>query len=104
MLRFKLGCHALGIVTGRFQSLPRQERLCHSCDMGALDDERHRVFECPSFENLCAEHRHLFGREVAFDMRLFFAHKDQQSVVPSLWHAWGLCEASLLLCLDFRSI
>ena len=27
------------------------------------------------------EHRQLFGQEVAFDMRRFFAHKDQRAVV-----------------------
>ena len=81
MIRFKLGCHPLGIVTGRFRGLRRHERICTRCDMGALDDERHLVFECPSFEHLRAQHRQLFGQEVAFDMRLFFAHEDQQSVV-----------------------
>lgn len=33
------------------------------------------VFECPAFEHLRADSRHLFGPEVAFDMRRFFAHK-----------------------------
>ena len=47
----------------------------------SIDDERHLVFECPVFEDLRREHRHLFGQEVAFDMRRFFAHKDQRAVV-----------------------
>ena len=81
MVRFKLGCHSLGIVTGRFRRVPHHQRLCARCDAGALDDERHLVFECPSFEHLRVQHRQLFGPEVAFDMRLFFAHKDQQSSV-----------------------
>ena len=37
--------------------------------------------ECPVFEQLQADSRHLFGPEVAFDMRRFFAHRDQQAVV-----------------------
>ena len=51
--------------------------------MSALDDERRLVFECPVFEDLRREHRQLFGQEVAltFDMRRFFAHKDQRAVV-----------------------
>ena len=51
------------------------------CTQGALDDERHLVFECPAFEDLRREHRQLFGSEVAFDMCRFFAHKDQHGVV-----------------------
>lgn len=81
MIRFKLGCHPLGIVTGRFHRVRRLQRVCSRCDTGALDDERHMVFECPSFEHLRSQYRQLFGQEVAFDMRLFFAHKDQHAVV-----------------------
>ena len=32
-------------------------------------------------EDLRREHRQLFGQEVAFDMRRFFAHKDQRAAV-----------------------
>ena len=80
-VRFKLGCHTLGIVVGRWCDVPRAQRLCHRCDMGALDDERHLVFECPAFEDLRVAYRQLFGQVVAFDMRRFFAHKDQTAVV-----------------------
>ena len=57
------------------------QRLCHKCTQGALDDERHLVFECPAFEDLRREHRQSFASEVAFDMCRFFAHKDQHDVV-----------------------
>ena len=78
---FKLGCHPLRIVAGRWQGVPRLQQICDICTTGALDDERHLVFECPAFEQLRADSRHLFGPEVAFDMRRFFAHRDQQMVV-----------------------
>ena len=80
-IRFKLGCHGLAIVTGRWHDVPRAQRLCTRCDMHALDDERHLVFECPAFEGLRREFRQLFGRQVGYDMRRFFAHKDQSAVV-----------------------
>ena len=66
-VRFKLGCHSLAIETGRWHGTPRLQRLCHRCTQGALDDERHLVFECPAFEDLRREHRQLFDSEVAFD-------------------------------------
>ena len=56
------------------------QRIYDRCTTGALDDERHLVFECPAFEQLRADSRHLFGPEVAFDMRRFFAHRDQHIV------------------------
>ena len=59
------------------------DRLCLRCDAGALDDERHLVFECSAFEDpdLRRTHSQLFGPGVAFDMRQFFAHTDQRAVV-----------------------
>ena len=60
--------------------------------MPALDDERHLVFECPLFEDLRRDNRHLFGREVAFDMRRFFAHKDQHAVVMYILGCLDLIE------------
>ena len=49
------------------------------CD--EFDDEHHLVFECTAFKFLQADNQHLLGPEVAFDMRRFFAHRDQQAVV-----------------------
>ena len=80
-VRFKLGCHDLGIEAGRWNGTPRCQRLCPRCDQGELDDERHLVFECPCFEPLRREYRHLFTCEIGFDMRRFFAQKDQFDVV-----------------------
>ena len=93
-VRFKLGCHDLAIVTGRWHGVPRPERICSRCDLSALDDERHLVFECPMFEDLRREHRHLFGQEVAFDMRRFFAHKDQRAVVMYILGCLCLIDSS----------
>ena len=73
--------HPLGIVTGRWQDIPRFERICRRCDMHALDDERHLVFECPVFEDLRSAYRCVFGPEVGFDMRRFFAQDNQRGVV-----------------------
>ena len=60
-----------------WQTSKHTQRICHRCDMGALNSERHLSFECPAFEDLRVAYRQLFGRVIAFDMRRFFAHKDQ---------------------------
>ena len=50
LLRFKLGSHSLPIVLGRRTGVPRAQRLCQRCNLHALDDERHLVFECPAMQ------------------------------------------------------
>ena len=69
-----------------------QASLGLHCDAGALDDERHLVFECSAFEDLRRNHSQLFGPEVAFDMRQFFAHRDQRDVVMYILSCLRLME------------
>ena len=44
IIKFRLGNHYLPIETGRWRSIPRQERLCTVC--GVLGDERHALYNC----------------------------------------------------------
>ena len=64
--------------------MARVDKLCLHNDAGyagALDDEQHLVFECSAFEDLRWTHSQLFGPDMAFDMRQFFAHRDHRAVV-----------------------
>ena len=48
-LQFRLGCHGLPIAAGRFAGavhVVRAQRVCLSCNSGAVGDERHLVFDC----------------------------------------------------------
>ena len=42
--KFRLGSHNLKIETGRWQRIPRNERLCSTC--GVLGDEWHMFYDC----------------------------------------------------------
>ena len=47
-LQFKLGCHGLLIATGRLAGtghVDRANRVCLTCNSGAIGDEMHVVFE-----------------------------------------------------------
>ena len=46
--KFRLSSHLLPIETGRWSRKPRNERLCHSCDV--LGDEFHYVFNCTEID------------------------------------------------------
>ena len=60
IVRFRLGCHKLPIVTRRNQGAPRDARLCLLCDQHALGDEYHMLFECPATAAARAPYAHLF--------------------------------------------
>ena len=80
-LRFRLGTHNLQVELGRWHDhRPRCQRVCDRCDMHAVDDEWHLVFECPAFEHLRSARQHLF---VGFDvpnMTAFMRQCDQMGV------------------------
>ena len=40
------------IEEGRQKSIPRELRICKSCDLGCVEDEYHFVIICPAYNNL----------------------------------------------------
>ena len=45
------GTLPLLIETGRYKQIPRPERVCRQCDMGAVEDESHFLFYCQAYDN-----------------------------------------------------
>ena len=57
LARIRLSSHNLVIETGRWRKpspIPRDERLCTTCNLGVIDDEVHFIYECdhPEIESL----------------------------------------------------
>ena len=50
--KFRTVNHKLPIETGRYRSIPRNERVCEMCDSGQLGDEFHFCLECPASKEL----------------------------------------------------
>lgn len=50
--RFRLSSHNLLIETGRYNGLPRDERLCNFCNMRKIEDEYHLLLVCPYYMEL----------------------------------------------------
>ena len=48
--KLRISAHQLGIETGRYRNIPRGDRICTLCDTGAIDDEDHLLFHCPSLD------------------------------------------------------
>ena len=62
-LQFRLGCHGLPIAVGRLAGaahVDRAQRVCLSCNSGALGDERHLIFECAALASWRSRYADLF--------------------------------------------
>ena len=61
--QFRTGSHWLEIQRGRFArpTVPREQRLCRLCDMHAVENENHALFDCPAIARLRQKHGiHIF--------------------------------------------
>lgn len=50
--RFRTSSHNLSIETGRYDSTPREQRICKSCNMNKIEDEYHFLLVCPNYRQL----------------------------------------------------
>ena len=50
--KFRISHHNLMTEEGRQKGIPRELRICKSCDLGCVEDEYHFVIICPAYENL----------------------------------------------------
>ena len=52
LCKFKCANHKLPIVTGRYQGIPVDERICTLCDIPDVGDEFHYLYKCSYFNDL----------------------------------------------------
>ena len=50
MSQFRISYHKLKIEYGRYQNIPRDERLCSYCVIETVEDEYHFIFDCQCYE------------------------------------------------------
>lgn len=51
-IRLRVSSHSLRIQSGRYNRIPRNERICVFCNTNDIDDEFHFLFKCPCFNDL----------------------------------------------------
>ena len=51
LCKFRCGNHHLPCVAGRYVNIPRSKRKCKLCDLNAMGDEFHYLFECTYFSD-----------------------------------------------------
>ncbi len=64
LLKFRMGCHSLPNVSGRWARVPRPQRLCMRCAQQIIGDERHLVFECPALQSIRDRYPGVFGADI----------------------------------------
>ena len=52
--QLRLGILQIGIETGRYRSIPVNERLCDVCKSSDIEDELHFLFKCPKYDDFRA--------------------------------------------------
>ena len=50
--RFRTSSHDLLIERGRYENIPRDQRICKSCNMNQIENEYHFLLVCPKYRYL----------------------------------------------------
>ena len=61
LTRIRISAHNLNIETGRYNSTPREQRLCKFCP-SSVEDEKHFILHCPKYQNIRNSYNTLFQR------------------------------------------
>ena len=52
LVKLRISSHKLRIETGKYDNIPRDERLCNLCNCNRIEDETHFLLDCPSFSSI----------------------------------------------------
>ena len=50
--QLRAGCLPIEIELGRYQNIPRDQRLCKQCTQNHIENELHFIFYCPKFDQI----------------------------------------------------
>ena len=50
--KFRLSSHNLEIEVGRYNNVPRSDKICRFCQMKVIENELHFLLTCPLYTNL----------------------------------------------------
>ena len=52
LTKFRLSSHNLAIERGRFENVPRENRICRYCNLQVVESEYHFLLVCPLYKDL----------------------------------------------------
>jgi hypothetical protein len=89
LAQFRTGSHWLGVETGRWAGLRREQRCCKRCSVGGVDDAEHMIWGCPALIDQRLQHMELFSRGDASVEA--FMQQDPASLGEFLRHCRDRC-------------
>jgi hypothetical protein len=102
--QLRLGILQLAIETGRYRSIPLENRICQLCDLNCIENEVHFLFICPIY----ATKRKTFFDNINMTMNVI-EHIDQaETVLHLLLHMFNNCRYAkitaryIVECMDLR--
>ena len=101
-IRFRLGCHNLPVDLGSRSHTPLEQRVCKKCAQGAVGDEHHLIFDCPTIKPLRERYRALFTDMTHASLRAFMFQSNSRDVVQFVHYALRLYY-SLKSCQQVRT-
>ncbi len=87
---FRTGSHMLRVEAGRWSNEPQSSRVCPVCSSGTIEDEKHFIYECPSYDEIRSKMKY---------SRLFKEPRSLSSVLQE--NSPLICEY-LSLCIELR--
>ncbi len=96
--RFRCSNHRLEVECGRHakpKSVPRRDKVCRLCSLGAVEDEDHLLLMCPAHHDICGKFGQQLGKQLT-----------PCSLLPELMHSATQKAIALYLvsCLDNKSV
>ena len=95
LAQFRTGSHWLGVESGRWQGLQREQRRCKRCDGGSIDDAAHMIWGCPALTDQRLQHLELFSgsehtveafmQQEPTELALFLRHCHDECAVLEDW-------------------
>ena len=104
LVKFRIGNHKLRIETGRYDQIPRVNRICPICESNQIEDESHFLMYCNKYSIL----RNKFYRKIEHIVPTFKQLSSLQAIgelMTSLNHCINIQLAKFISsCFDLRNI
>ena len=66
--KLRTSSHKLEIETGRWNKIPRDQRICKKCILNKIEDENHFLFECQMYSNERSEFYDTIKSKIKVDL------------------------------------
>ena len=77
LVKLRIGNHKLMIESGRYDQIPRENRLCPSYRSNEIEEETHFLFNCPKYS---------IQRDEFYNKVQFYVHNIKQLIILSIFN------------------